>query len=220
MKRINNFVLGLAALLILTGCASYPPPSEGVSFAHYRRFNPDNVPTKVKDSLSHGDEYRQLVIRAMGEKTEISESKVYWYSEEGIKFYRHVLDILEPHNAYAAVCIGHLYILRGRVAPEHIKEVQFSSARNWLEKALESRKGYSEAHRFMGELCAINGEWNEAARQFSLLEQSGFRDSHIYAWRGYVLKKMGRDDEAKMAWQKAVHCGFPEDCATWARKSL
>lgn len=215
-----QFVMGSIVLIMVAGCASYPPPDSRVPFWQYQRFNPENAPKEVKVALTQGDQYRELVFDNLCDPSAQGKANTYWYAEEGIKFYRHVLDELEPHNAYAAVCIGQLYIMRARQAPEKHKLVQLSSANNWLTEADEKRKGYADTHRFLGEMYAIKGEWYKAEAEFSKLVDSDFKDSHIYAWWGYVLKKQDKKAEANAFFRKAVEHGYPENCAAWARKQI
>lgn len=219
-RSILSLVLCPLLMVMLAGCASYPPPKARVPFWQHPQFNNDNPPQNVKIALAHGDQYRNLVASGLGDKTPIGKAKVYWYVEEGRKFYQHVLDQLEPNNAYAAVCMGHMYLMRARVAPEKNKTVQLSLAHNALQDAEEKRKGYADTHRFYGELYALQGEWLKAEAEFAKLVDSGFKDSHIYAWWGYVLKKQQKGGEAKEFFRKAVESGYPEQCAMWARKQM
>jgi tetratricopeptide (TPR) repeat protein len=224
MRRLFDILSQISicalVLILVVGCASYPPSNQRVSFSQYQRFDPDNLPKKAKDALSVGDQYRQLVASHLYDNTPQGKANVYWYTEEGLKFYKYVHEELDPDNAYAAVCAGQMYIMRARMAPEAHVDGQLSVANNWLIQANEERHGYMEMHRSLGEMYAGKEEWRKAEAEFAKLIDSGFKDSHIYAWRGYVLKKQKKGSEAKIFFKKAVEYGFPEDCSLWAEKQM
>jgi tetratricopeptide (TPR) repeat protein len=217
---LPQIAICILVLMLAAGCATYPPSDQRVSFLQCQRFNPDNPPEKTKDALSAGNQYRQLVAEHLSDKTAQGKANVYWYTEEGLKFYKYVSEELEPRNAYAAVCVGQMYIMRARLAPEKNGSEQLSLADKWLAKANEEKSGYVEMHRSLGEMYAGKEEWRKAEAEFAKLVDSGFEDSHIYAWLGYILKKQKKVSEAKMFLEKAVEYGFPEDCSLWAGKQM
>jgi tetratricopeptide (TPR) repeat protein len=208
---------------LFTGCAAVKtPPRTVVTSWPYGEFDHTRTEIKssVKETLRVGDLYRNLAHKALSNLPP-NWPYGYWYAEESKKFYNHVLDELEPHNAYAAVNIGYLALIRSRAAisPKE-KEVLQSAAASKFMLAQEKRKGYKEAVLYMGELYALQKRWSDAEREFRRLYESGIENAYIHSWWGYVLLKQGRRDDAKVHLRKAVEDGDPEQSATWARRHL
>lgn len=219
-RQLSRVIVFILLVGFMSGCSSFPPPRMRTPFWQFQQFNNEKPPEDVKSALSAGDEYRRLATTQVDSMALPVRGNVWWYADEGVKFYRHVLDKLEPHNAYAAVCMGQMYLIKSRVAPKGQKMVQLSAAHKCLMEAEDKRKGFVDARRFLGELYSLQGNWGQAEAEFKLLAEAGFADSHIYAWWAYTLKKQKKNLEAIEYLRKAVEYGYPEESANWAKKYL
>jgi tetratricopeptide (TPR) repeat protein len=210
----------VGGLLIVTGCTtSFPPPRSDVLSWPYRQFSAHNPPVKVKDALALGDSYRDLAHKRLFPHEDLTHG--WWYAEEAEKYYDYVLEHLEPHNAYAAVNLGYLSLMRVRVVPTTKDEdMLLSSAYAKLQQADEMRKGYADAHVYLGELYAMRGQWAKAEAEFRGLVESGIDDAYVHAWWAYVLMEQDRDREAEPHLRAALEEGYPEEAANWAQDNL
>ena len=144
----------------------------------------------------------------------------YCQASEAEKYYRYVLENLEPHNAYAKVNLGYLALIKSYGATGSEKEIQLDTAFARLNEALELRRGYSWAHIYLGEVYVMRKEYSKAISEYKKLTDSGLGNSYIYAWAGYAANKMGKPAEAKQLFRKAVERGDREEAAAWARKKM
>lgn len=207
--------IGLTVLLagwLTTATAAPPIPSAVPSF------NRSRPPQTVEEALTRGDGLRDELIKAVFE-TRNWKTAQYRY-EEAKKYYSFILDELEPHNAYAAMNLGFMPMVLYRIAPSNEKEILYNVARAKLTLADEKRKGYADAHRYLGELHALRGEWADAITKFARIKGSRAEDAHVHAWWGYCLLKQGDKEGARSHFRLALERGIPEDCVTWAKRHL
>ncbi len=170
-------------------------------------------------TLLWADAYRDLTHRNLFPTA--AYGSAYWYAEESEKYYRHILDELEPHNAYAAVNLGYLSLIRARgVTMTNDKDLFLSTAYAKFNDADSMRKGFAAAHIYMAEYYVMRKDYGKAIDKYEDLQRSGIEDAYIHAWWGYALKKSGRPAEARKHFMKAVEAGDPEASAAWSRKQI
>ena len=203
---------GLTGLLSVTGKAEVPALVLPV-----QSFNKSNPPATVEETLRRADLLRDEAVRGT---LLLNWAMALQMSDEAKLYYNYVLDELEPHNAYAALNLGFLPMVLSRIAPAKERDILRSQARAKLTEADNKRKGYADAHRYLGELSALEGDWTKAIAEFSQLVGSRSEDSHLHALWGYALWKCGRKDEARTHFRQAVEKGSPEQCAAWAKVQL
>lgn len=219
MKRPHGYAVAVLLAAVLAGCGTSRLPRGMVRYPPgLRRLNPNSAPDKVKDAISLGDRWREATYNALFQKK--NWGLAWWYAEEAKKCYTHVLENLEPHNAYAALNLGYLSLILARDAPPEERNVSVNLAHAKLELAKENRKGYALAYLYTGELYAVDGQWMKAAEAFSELVDSGIEDAYVHAWWGYALMQAGMKAEANEHLRLAVEEGDPEPAATWARRML
>jgi tetratricopeptide (TPR) repeat protein len=217
-------VRGYRVLVVAVAAAAAGPGAllaqqpDGIPFP-YPRFaaNADSV-DQVEEALSFGDRYRDLCFRwALGE-----DANIAWaveYAREAKGWYRRAED-LEPQNAYAELSTGYVSMIMGRISAGKAQRREYAQARASYGLALERRPGYADAHRYLGELEALEENWAAAEQHFRLLLDSKIEDSHTHAWLGYVLYRQGKKALAEEHWQKARDYGRPAVCAEYARDRL
>ena len=214
-------LLSVVCLVILTGCATSGvlQKKNQVQQWPYPKFNKQNPPTDVTTALKWADAYRDLTHRNLFPTA--AYGSAYWYAEESEKYYRHILDELEPHNAYAAVNLGYLSLIRARgVTMTNDKDLFLSTAYAKFNDADSMRKGFAAAHIYMAEYYVMRKDYGKAIDKYEDLQRSGIEDAYIHAWWGYALKKSGRPAEARKHFMKAVEAGDPEASAAWSRKQI
>jgi len=206
---------------LVTVCASGLLPAadgEGISYPYPRFAASAERVTTVEAALGFGDRYRDLCFRtALGDVPDALRARAYATEARG--WYRRAED-LEPQNAYAQLCMGYVSMLIGRTGLGKERRRALSQARANYRQALERRPGYADAHRYLGELDAIEEKWADAEKHFRLLLDSKIEDSHIHAWLGYVLHRQGRTTLAEEHWRKARDYGRPAACAEYAHDRL
>lgn len=207
-------------MAFMCGCASsFVAPKEMIGYWPYGQFQASvggATPLDVQVCLNTGDRYRDLSHARSFPR--LSPTEAHWYAEESKKFYNHVLRELEPQNAYAAISIGYVSLMQARVARSRKdRELALDAAYANLLEADRKRKGFAEAHVYLGELYALRKEWDKAINEFSSLASSGIEDSYIHAWWGYALRESGNTAEADAHFRKAIELGYPEQSASWAR---
>jgi tetratricopeptide (TPR) repeat protein len=220
-KRFFTSMWCLLTAFALAGCASTRPLPRTMirswPYGEYEQMARRGAALDVEVCLKAADQYRERYREMMVSQPAFA----HWYGEESKKFYNHILNELEPQNAYAAVSLGYLALVQARHTDSRKdREMALDSAYAKLMQADRNRKGYADAHVYLGELYVLRKEWDRAIREFSLLATSGIEDSNIHAWWGYALSKQGSALEAREHFRKAVELGYPEEAASWARQAV
>ena len=219
VRTLFRVALSALACVILSGCASFPPSQPLMyPYARFAGHSPESL-GQVENVLRWGDEYRNAAYNAYFDRNDWAGA--YWYGEEAKKFYKRVLDELEPNNAYAAVCMGYIPLMLARgTSNQSVRDLMYGQAFAMFKQADQNRKGYADAHKYMGELYAMQKQWVKAEGEFSALVKAGIENAYIHAWWAYVLSRKGNIEGANLHLQKAVDCAYPEQAATWARRTL
>ena len=181
-----------------------------------------NMPEPAGDDaeklVAQGDHVRDMALKTL------THDKLwplgYCQASEAEKYYRYVLENLEPHNAYAKLNLGYLALIKSYGATGSEKEIQLDTAFARFNEALELRRGYAPAHMYLGEVYVMRKEYDKAISEYKKLTDSGLGNSYVYAWAGYAANKMGKPEEAKKLFRKAVERGDREEAAAWARKRM
>lgn len=207
------FTTAGCALLLLgaVGCSSLPDCTKYPSMQPPRGDN-------AAELIRQGDDIRDRAHTTLFKQMDWPRG--YCMSMDAEKYYRYVLENLEPHNAYAMVNLGYLALMRAYGAKGSEKEVQLGTAYSRLKQALELRPGYAAAHVYMGEYYVLRKEYANAAKEYRKLLDAGIEDSYIYTWFGYTAKKLGKTAEAKQLFRKSVERGDREVASAWARKNM
>lgn len=225
VRILVHAALWCATMVFLAGCASVATPSPDDTkvtkwpLGRYSAWASNEANLRhVEDCLRIAEEYRDLAYKN-SVPILLSATDAYWYAEESKRFYHHVLKELEPQNAYAAVSIGFLCLLQARTRPNgKDRDMLLDAAYAMLTQADKKRKGYADAHVYLGEMYALRKEWDKAVEEFTMLDKAGIESSYIHAWWGYALKKQGKGAEARAHFRKAVEIGYPQESASWARE--
>lgn len=198
-------------LLVSTGCSSLPDCTQFPSSPLPRG---DDASALISEGDLQRDRAHSTLFKQM------DWPRGYCQATDAEKYYRYVLENLEPHNAYAMVNLGYLALMRAYGAKGSEKEVQLGTAYARLKQALELRPGYATAHVYLGEYYILRNEYEKASKEYDLLLDAGIVDSYIYTWAGYAAKKAGRATEAKQYFRKSVERGDREASSSWARKNM
>jgi tetratricopeptide (TPR) repeat protein len=201
---------GLPLAFLPMGCSSLPDCTK------YSSSNPsgDNAAALIEEGDAIRDRAHRTLFKAGN--WELG----YCQAGEAEKYYRYVLEKLEPHNAYAMVNLGYLALMKAYDAPSSERDVQLGAAYARLREALQLRPGYAAAHTYLGEYYVLRKEYGKASTEYKKLLDSKIENSYIYTWAGYAAKKSGRATEAKQYFRQSVERGDRQDAASWARKNM
>ena len=214
--RFRGWIRTLAGGVLLAagagGCVSLPNCSLLTPGA------PTPAGDQAEQLIAAGDEWRDLAHQTLYKK--MNWALGYCQASEAERYYRYVLETLEPHNAYAMLNLGYLALMKSHGAKGDEREIQLGTAYARLNEALELRRGYAPAHMYLGEYYVLRKEYDKAIAEYRKLTSAGLGNSYIYAWAGYAAQKMGKTSEAKQLFRKAVERGDREEAVAWARKKM
>lgn len=223
MKTLTYYTLTGLCLLLVTGCGS-SNVQVPINYEHgkFDLTRTDIDLSKVEVALAYGDRYRntvhELLYPAHAPSPPPNLYVIEMYTTEAKKFYRHVLENLEPNNAYAQLNIGYLSLMQVRSAQGKDRARLLSAANANFSEAEKHRPGYKDAYIYIGEYHAMQDNFDKALDRFEALLDAKIETAYIHSWAGYCNLRLGRKPQAEEHFRKAVDRGDPEQSATYARE--